>query len=318
MSDVRARPVRASDKVSDVLARDDRLVDVFASQSPHFAKLRSPGMRRVMARLVTVEQAARICGAEPDALVRELNRALGLRGGESEGASAQGIVAQADAQSASHAPTLPHDQNECTPASRVGAPVPPVSKPWNPSARITELDVREDLLRGREPFSRIMAAVGALGDDEVFALRTTFEPVPLFTVMQKRGYDHLAERLAADDWRLWFYRTTAERTDGEDGICDTPPTAPHVPATSSSASEIVLDVRGMEPPEPMQHTLEALTTLPDGVVLIQVNVRVPHFLLPILEERGFGYEIHEPSPERVVVRIWRAAPDASTRAPAGG
>ena len=54
-----AAPVAPTDRVSDVLARDEALVDVFVRNAPHFAKLRNRAMRRVMARLVTVEQAAR-------------------------------------------------------------------------------------------------------------------------------------------------------------------------------------------------------------------------------------------------------------------
>ncbi|HET7564046.1 MAG TPA: DUF2249 domain-containing protein [Gemmatimonadaceae bacterium] len=310
MSTTTARPVRASDKVSEVLARDEQLVEVFVHHSPHFAKLRTPGMRRVMARLVTVEQAAHICGAKPSALVRELNHALGfdhdLASTETHGAPPR----QSDTQHtmASH---KPHD----TDAGE--RHVPRVTNPWQQGAPIIELDVRDDLRKGHEPFSRIMAAVGALREGEALCLRATFEPVPLFAVMQKRGYDHFAERLDTDDWRIWFYPHNPEFDDEED---EASPSfaAPRDDTPSASASEIVLDVRGLEPPEPMQRTLEALTDLPEGAVLIQVNVRVPHFLLPILTERGFAYEIHEPNPERVVVRIWRASPDASTRESAGG
>jgi hypothetical protein len=40
--------------------------------------------------------------------------------------------------------------------------------------------------------------------------------------------------------------------------------------------------------------------------LIQINARVPQFLLPILAERGFGCEIDDSGGDRVLVRIWRA------------
>lgn len=308
------RPVRASDRVSDVLARDERLVDVFASQSARFEKLRKPGLRRVMARLVTVEQAARMCGAEPDALVRELNQALGIDdvNAGSAGASGSTHPNQTDRQ---HVVASQHRHDTST----ARPPVRRVRNPWEPGAPIIELDVREDLRKGREPFSRIMAAVAALREGEALCLRATFEPVPLFAVMQKRGYDHFAERLDTDDWRVWFYEhdpELANEDEGEDTAARSEAQSPVVAA--ASPAEIVLDVRGLEPPEPMQRTLEALTELPDGAVLVQVNVRVPHFLLPILTERGFVYEIYEPTPERVVVRIWRTSSEAATRASAGG
>ena len=74
-----------------------------------------------------------------------------------------------------------------------------------------------------------------------------------------------------------------------------------------SSAELVLDVRGLEPPEPMVRTLAALETLPEGAVLVQHNERVPQFLLPILTERGFHYEVDESVPGAVVVRIRRAS-----------
>lgn len=321
------RPVRASDKVSDVLARDERLVEVFARQSPHFAKLRKPGMRRVMARLVTIEQAARICGAETSALVRELNQTLGFD-------AAPGDVLS-DVPGASHDTRDPQDpmkrQNRDSKPANLPITIG-TSSSRQPDVRIIELDVRDDLRQGREPFSRIMAAVGALRDGEVLCLRATFEPVPLFAVMEKRGFSHYAERLETDDWRVWFFRpdaaagatsdaADADADDESSSVAREEPASSARPASTEAGgadADIVLDVRGLEPPEPMQRTLEALEQLPAGAVLVQVNVRVPHFLLPILTERGFDYEIFEPSPERVVVRIWRASQAASTRRPSGG
>lgn len=326
-------PIRASDKVSDVLARDARLVEVFVRQSPHFAKLRTPGMRRVMARLVTVEQAARICGAETSALVHELNRALGIDGASNDSLNDAGDTTD-HTNHPDHTARQPGARAESDDASlTIGA-----RAPVRPGVRIVDLDVREDLRQGREPFSRIMGAVGALGDGEALCLRATFEPVPLFAVMGKRGFDHMSEQLKTDDWRVWFYRSTGAA--GAEGRSTGPaassaqangPSATAAPAAAATADpsathsaadvggtterEVVLDVRGLEPPEPMQRTLEALETLADGAVLVQVNVRVPHFLLPILEERGFDYELFQPNPERVVVRIWRASPAAAAASP---
>jgi uncharacterized protein (DUF2249 family) len=69
---------------------------------------------------------------------------------------------------------------------------------------------------------------------------------------------------------------------------------------------VVLDVRDLEPPEPMVRTLEALEKLQPGATLVQLNVRVPQFLLPQLTERGFTYEVREQGPELVRVFIRRA------------
>ena len=61
----------------------------------------------------------------------------------------------------------------------------------------------------------------------------------------------------------------------------------------------------------MVRTLEALESLPEGHTLVQLNVRVPQFLLPQLEERGFTYEIREQSPDLVRVFIRRRRAESS-------
>lgn len=159
------------------------------------------------------------------------------------------------------------------------------------------LDLREQLRSGGEPFQQIMIAVAALRDNETLRLLTTFEPLPLYRVLGKRGFDHAAEAYADDDWSVWFWQTVAQP--------DATPDAPDSRSTPAAADEVMLDVRGLEPPEPMLRTLTALESLPEGHTLVQVNVRAPQFLLPMLAERGFEYEVDESQVDRVLVRIRR-------------
>ena len=71
-----------------------------------------------------------------------------------------------------------------------------------PQSGIVELDVREDLRNGQEPFSRIMAARRELPEGGALAVRAIFEPAPLYAVMAKQGLAHWTERLAADAGRV--------------------------------------------------------------------------------------------------------------------
>jgi hypothetical protein len=279
--------------VSDVLARNESLVDIFVRHAPHFNKLRNRAMRRVMARLVTVEQAARTAGVPVEVLLRELNEALDAPVPASHGANA------------SHGP--PNDRFSLPPREAEQASerhTHPVHAP------VVELDGREDLRAGREPFSKIMAAVSALEASDVLHLRATFEPVPLFTVLGKRGYAHESLARAPDDWSVWFWRPEAEHLPPpvavvSETIPSEPASARVAHADPCDAAVLWLDVRGLEPPEPLVLTLAALETLPDGHTLIQVNVRVPQFLIPMLGERGYACEIDESHADRVLVRIRR-------------
>ena len=162
-----------------------------------------------------------------------------------------------------------------------------------PEARLVRLDVREAIRRGEEPFGSIMAAVTDLGPDQVLLLRAPFEPVPLYRALGKRGFAHYTERRAADDWSVWFYR-------------DEPAAAPPIPCANQA--EGTLDVRGLEPPQPMVAVLERLEFLGPGETLSVVHNRRPTFLYPQLDERGFTHETDEPEPGVVRIRIRRPAP----------
>lgn len=171
-----------------------------------------------------------------------------------------------------------------------------------PYAPVVEVDVREDLRNGREPFSRIMAAVGALRENEVLHLRAIFEPAPLFAVLGKQGLLHESLAHAADDWSIWFWRPVGEEQIDSQA---SPSLASGDSVHAVESGIVELDVRGLVPPEPMLRTLAALDALLPGQQLVQVNARVPQLLLPILAERGFACDVDESNADRVLVRIWR-------------
>jgi uncharacterized protein (DUF2249 family) len=177
--------------------------------------------------------------------------------------------------------------------ARMAAPAPPDTPHGGSARRRVELDVREDIRRGVEPFARIMAAAAALGDQDELVLRAPFEPVPLYEVLRRRGLAHRAECLAPNHWQVAFFRAGAPAT---------------APATDvrGTGSATPLDVRGLEPPEPMVRILERLDALEPGQTLEVWHERRPMFLYPQLEARGFGHETDEPQPGVIRIRIRRA------------
>ena len=270
-------PIGPADRVSDVLARDETLVDVFVRHSSHFEKLRNRTLRRVMGQLVTVEQAARVAGVEVDLLLRDLNDAVHA------------------------APSVDSAHAESAPPRQAAASTVPAAAHRPADLPIVELDLRDDMRAGREPFSRIMAGVRDLGDRQALLLRTIFEPVPLFAVLAKRGFLYESRQDAPEDWSVWFWRGAHEPEAAEPELA----IASGVDDASSDRTHW-LDVRGLEPPQPMMRTLAALETLPEGHELVQINVRVPQLLLPMLAERGYAFAVDESRADRVHVRIWRS------------
>ncbi len=68
-------------------------------------------------------------------------------------------------------------------------------------------------------------------------------------------------------------------------------------------AETFLDNRGLEPPNPMIRTLEALGELAAGEVLVIHNDRVPIYLLPQLADEGADYVVEEQPDGSARVRI---------------
>ncbi|MFB6087481.1 MAG: DUF2249 domain-containing protein [Haloarculaceae archaeon] len=53
-----------------------------------------------------------------------------------------------------------------------------------------------------EPFGDIMAALEDLAPGERLLLINSFEPQPLYDVLEERGFDHETEQVADDEWHV--------------------------------------------------------------------------------------------------------------------
>jgi uncharacterized protein (DUF2249 family) len=259
-------PVRPDWKISEVLKAYPQLLDVLVDLSPAFSKLRNPVLRKVQTRLVTVRQAAGIAGIDPSDLVRDLNAALGMS-----------------------TPDEPVEAVREQPRQRPGwLDVAPV---------VRDLDVREMLAKGREPFRLITGTAREVGEGEVMRLLTNFEPVPLFEALGKLGFSHWSDRLDGEDWATFFHRDGAATSPG------ITPSAPPVDWDLPAVAEVTIDVTELVPPEPMIRILRTLEELPEGARLLVHHVRRPMHLYDRLNEMGYPHDTREIGPARVDVMI---------------
>lgn len=53
-----------------------------------------------------------------------------------------------------------------------------------------------------EPFSDIVDALETLDDTETLELINSFEPEPLYAVLDRRGFTHETEQVDEDEWRV--------------------------------------------------------------------------------------------------------------------
>jgi uncharacterized protein (DUF2249 family) len=256
--------------VGQLLEERPELIEVLARHHPHFGQFRDRA-RRVMAARVTLTEAARIAGVPVDDLLAALRRAAG----EASLGSAEG-------------------------KRRDTVPAGSGSTPDVPSSRQVHLDVREDIRRGQEPFARIMAGVKGLAPDQVLVLRAPFEPVPLYAVLGQRGFTHWTERRAENDWSVWFLRAGAGAPDDQ---------TTREPSRQAGPRSLTIDVRGLEPPEPMVRILDAVERLQPGDRIEVLHERRPMFLYPQLDERGFLHETDESEPGMVRIEIRHGGAD---------
>lgn len=174
-----------------------------------------------------------------------------------------------------------------------------------PKEKIIELDARPMLAAGQEPFQAIMKAVAQVPEDGAFRLLVPFSPTPLYKLLENQGWSHSIEKGDGADWIVWFYRTAPSEASSniipelEAKFNQFPELKKNLKMSSNTWT---LDVRELEPPEPMEMTLSVLAELPKGKNLVQINERVPQFLFPILEDRGFKYIINHEK-DRVLIEI---------------
>jgi uncharacterized protein (DUF2249 family) len=165
------------------------------------------------------------------------------------------------------------------------------------------LDVRPILKAGGEPFRDIMQAVADLEPQQALRLLASFKPVPLFAVMEQKGFRHAERPLDGGDWEVVFTPEAAEAAATR---------TPAAPARTASdawpAATRNVDGRGLMPPEPMVLALEAIEQLAAGEVLELHTDREPVLLYRELEGRGHSYRA-TPRPGgawRVLIRHGRA------------
>ena len=61
--------------------------------------------------------------------------------------------------------------------------------------KIIKLDVRPTIESGKDPFLEIMQTIKSLKDDDVLHLINSFEPMPLYSVLGNKGFEHWTEKV---------------------------------------------------------------------------------------------------------------------------
>lgn len=161
-------------KVHELLESYPQLEDVLIEIAPVFKKLRNPVLRRTIARVTTLQQAAQVGQIPVHEMVNTLRQKVG------------------------------QDRLEGLEASAAGNTAKPS---WLKEEKIAKrLDARPIIEQGGHPLGEVLTGVGELSPGEIYELVTPFMPAPLIERVVAQGFDNWSEKKAEDHFMNYFLK----------------------------------------------------------------------------------------------------------------
>lgn len=269
--------ITANTKISALIKANPDVIDVITSINAHFKKLQNPVLRKILASRVTIADAARIGKCDIETFFLKL-KPLGFTVlGLAEARAEYGSVEQ--------------DSYE--------------KVPGNIHYDVL-LDVREDISSGKDPFRKIMQAVSTLSKGNVLLIINTFEPLPLISILQEKGFTADVVEIASDEVHTYFRKVVDNEITIEHGAVDEMQFN-RIAARFNDRLQYI-DVRQLPMPQPMITILKTLEALPGDMALFVYHKKVPLFLLPELKERKFEAVIRHTA-EGVELIIYKQGDD---------
>ncbi len=174
MTGKRERPTITPElKVGELLEAYPELEDVLVDIAPAFEKLRNPVLRRTVAKLTSIRQAAQVGGVSLGEMVGRLRSAAGCE----EGWVDEGVApAETD-----------------------------VRPDWvNEGELVETFDAFEMIEGGGHPLPQVLAALRKLRPGQVYAIITPFVPAPMLDKAAEAGYRTWTERLGNERFKTHF------------------------------------------------------------------------------------------------------------------
>ncbi len=267
--------INENTKISALIKHNPKSIDAIVSISTNFEKLKNPILRRVLASRVSIKQAAKIGGSSVEVFYKELIP-LGFE------IKTAGEIDITEAE-----PSLHYFKNIDI-------------------ENIVELDVRGILKEGKDPFNKIMEALAKLSHDSALKIINTFEPTPLISILEKRGY--IYETVVAENQLVHtYFKKNKKVNDSESKEIlnnnDSDEIIKIVKSYNTKVKEI--DVRLLEMPLPMALILKELSELPDDHLLYVHHKKIPQFLFPELTEGGYQWRVQIISEDNIKLIIFK-------------
>jgi hypothetical protein len=162
-------------KIYDLLEAFPELEDTLIAAAPEFKKLKNPVLRKTIARITNIGQAATVGGLNVEELVNMLREKAG-----------QGSISQLDDTGSKYVTVCPG---------------------WfKKEAVVHTVDIGEMLNRGEQPLHVVLSAIKKLNEDEILEIIAPFVPAPLLDKTLSLAYKHWLDKKSEQDYRVYFMK----------------------------------------------------------------------------------------------------------------
>lgn len=166
------KPITPKTKVAELLNDYPELENDLIAISSEFSRLKNPVLRKTVAKVATLEQAARMAGLPVGEVVNKLRSLAGL------------------------------DNLDVSPTSQAGSDDFDI----NPEMIQEVFDARPIIETGGHPMHEVIELMNKLENGKVLELITPFVPMPLIDIGKNRGLKVKTEQVSADLMKTYYLR----------------------------------------------------------------------------------------------------------------
>lgn len=160
-------------KIHDLLEAYPELEETLIKAAPQFKKLKNPLLRKTIARVTSLSQAAIIGGVKVEELINTLRKAAG-----------QQLQDHFTEEEISYNFEVPD---------------------WFSANAVSgTIDISDMLNAGEQPVHEVLSAIKNLNEGEILEINAPFIPAPLIDKAIGLGYDYWISEVAEDEFLVYF------------------------------------------------------------------------------------------------------------------
>lgn len=160
-------------KILQLIETYPELEDVLIEYVPAFSKLKNPVLRKTVAKIASLQQAASIGGVKVEDLINHLRKVVGQESETYENDTTYNII-----------------------------------KPdwYNDKIIVKSLDIRDMLNQGEQPVNLVISDINQMESNSIYEVIAPFIPAPLIDKASSLQISHYVLEENAEYFKVYFYK----------------------------------------------------------------------------------------------------------------